>query len=540
MVGRINIASRLVVLVAVVLVISGLTGFVGLRGIYGTTQGLRTVFESNTVTLINLAQLLDSLYQQRNQVVAGMNAESSSVAEGPFKEAEKSVEQVGTTWKAFAAGAGAEEKALGDQFHKAWEKYLSDSRQTIDLARKGDYEAAMTLLKGDGARSFADARLALSKLMTLEQSQAREEFEKQQAAGQTTTRVVLSLLALGLLLSMLAAWFIIRSITRPLRQMQAVIGEIGQTSDFTRRVPVEGSDEVGSTAASFNGLMQTMQGALHVTLDNVGELSNASHALTISSQQLAATSARQTEAAAAIAATVEEVTSNISRMSEKGREAQDLSRQSGQISNQGGLIIHDAAATMTRMAGTVRSASDTIGELGKQSDRISSVVQVIKEVAEQTNLLALNAAIEAARAGEQGRGFAVVADEVRKLAERTTKATEEITQMIGAIQGSARLAVGAMNETVLSVDTSVSLAQQAGNAINQIKDGAEHVIAVVTEISSALARQSEASRGIETHVETMANTCDENSHAAEQTARSARSLEELASAMRTAAGQFRI
>ncbi|MDS4014554.1 MAG: methyl-accepting chemotaxis protein [Candidatus Accumulibacter sp.] len=540
MLGKINIGSRLALLVAIVLAISGLTGFIGLRGISATTQGLQTVYESNTLTLINLAEVLDGLYQQHNQLVIGMNAESSSAAEGPFKEAERAIEQVEKAWKLVLAAAGNEEKALSDEFVSARSKYLADSKATIDMARKGDYEAAMTMLKGDSARSFSATRQSLSKLMKLEQAQASSEFDKHAEAGRRTTIVVISLLSAGLVLSTIAAWFIIRSITRPLRQMQTVIGDIEQQSDFTRRVPVDGNDEVGSTASSFNALMQTMQGALHVILDNVGELSNASHTLTLSSQQFAGISARQAEAAGAIAVAVEEVTSNISRMSEEGGEANEISRQSGQISSQGGQIINDAAVTMKKMAQTVRSAADTITQLGMHSDRISNVVQVIREVAEQTNLLALNAAIEAARAGEQGRGFAVVADEVRKLAERTTKATEEITQMIGTIQGSARLAVGAMNETVLSVDTSVDLAQQAGNAINEIKGGAERVIAVVTEISSALARQTEASQGIGSHIETMVNTCEENSRAAEQTARSARSLEELANAMRTAAGQFRI
>ena len=540
MLGKINIGSRLALLVAIVLAISGLTGFIGLRGISATTQGLQTVYESNTLTLINLAEVLDGLYQQHNQLVIGMNAESSSAAEGPFKEAERAIEQVEKAWKLVLAAAGNEEKALSDEFVSARSKYLADSKATIDMARKGDYEAAMTMLKGDSARSFSATRQSLSKLMKLEQAQASSEFDKHAEAGRRTTIVVISLLSAGLVLSTIAAWFIIRSITRPLRQMQTVIGDIEQQSDFTRRVPVDGNDEVGSTASSFNALMQTMQGALHVILDNVGELSNASHTLTLSSQQFAGISARQAEAAGAIAVAVEEVTSNISRMSEEGGEANEISRQSGQISSQGGQIINDAAVTMKKMAQTVRSAADTITQLGMHSDRISNVVQVIREVAEQTNLLALNAAIEAARAGEQGRGFAAVADEVRKLAERTTKATEEITQMIGTIQGSARLAVGAMNETVLSVDTSVDLAQQAGNAINEIKGGAERVIAVVTEISSALARQTEASQGIGSHIETMVNTCEENSRAAEQTARSARSLEELANAMRTAAGQFRI
>ncbi len=234
------------------------------------------------------------------------------------------------------------------------------------------------------------------------------------------------------------------------------------------------------------------------------------------------------------------MTVGINHVSENAREAREISRKAGEHSSQGGAIIHDAVTMMTRMADTVRATSSTIGDLGQHSNRISSVVQVIKDVAEQTNLLALNAAIEAARAGEQGRGFAVVADEVRKLAERTTKATEEITQMIDAIQGSARNAVGTMSNAEAHVGSGVSLAQQAGEAINQIKDGAVHVIDVVSDISTALTEQTSASNDIAAHVETMAQMSEENSAAANRTAQAASRLENLANTMRAAVSQFKI
>jgi methyl-accepting chemotaxis protein len=241
-----------------------------------------------------------------------------------------------------------------------------------------------------------------------------------------------------------------------------------------------------------------------------------------------------------MAAAVEEMTVSINHVSDSAREAVEISRNSGKLSTEGGEITHKAAAEMSQIAETVRNTAQAIEELGQQSNQISSIVQVIKDVADQTNLLALNAAIEAARAGEQGRGFAVVADEVRKLAERTTKATEEITQMIASMQHSAHAAVATMETAVDQVGGGVTLANQAGSAIIQIKNGAEHVVDVVNDISSALAEQSSASNDIASQVEKVAQMTEENSAAAAETASAANTLHDLAGTMQTAVSRFRI
>jgi methyl-accepting chemotaxis protein len=343
-----------------------------------------------------------------------------------------------------------------------------------------------------------------------------------------------------LTLGLIVAWLIIRSITTPLNRMRATIGEVEKNGDFTQRIPASGHDEVGQTANSFNDLMTTLQSALRQVLDSVDQVSGATHTLSSSSSQVASSSAHQSEAASAMAATVEQVTVSINHVSESAREALEISRKSGELSSQGGNIIHNAATEMKQIAETVRLTSSTIEDLGQQSNQISSVVQVIKDVADQTNLLALNAAIEAARAGEQGRGFAVVADEVRKLAERTTKATEEITHMIATIQNSAHAAVARMGEAVEQVGGGVALAEQAGDAINQIKEGAGQVIAVVNDISSALVEQSSASNDIASHVEKVAQMSEENSAAAGETASAANHLEQLSGTMRAAVSRFRI
>ena len=195
---------------------------------------------------------------------------------------------------------------------------------------------------------------------------------------------------------------------------------------------------------------------------------------------------------------------------------------------------------MVRISETVQKTSLTIEEVGQHSHQISSIVQVIKEIAGQTNLLALNAAIEAARAGEQGRGFAVVADEVRKLAERTTNATEEISAMITAVQRSADAAVTAMSTSVEEVGSGASLARQAGDTIVQIKQGAGQVVDVVNSISSALHQQSGANNNLTQQVERVAEMTVETNQAAQETAREAEKLQELALDMQSAVGRFKI
>ena len=195
---------------------------------------------------------------------------------------------------------------------------------------------------------------------------------------------------------------------------------------------------------------------------------------------------------------------------------------------------------MDTISETVAKASEVIKALGEESQQISSVVQVIKEVADQTNLLALNAAIEAARAGEQGRGFAVVADEVRKLAERTAQSTGDISAMIGKIQVSATEAVEEMDLVVQQVEAGQSSAQEAGELIRHIHAEAQNVSAAVTGISNALREQSQASQDVARHVESIAQMTDENNAAAEETASGSKLLSKLAQEMAAVVAQFKI
>ncbi len=349
-----------------------------------------------------------------------------------------------------------------------------------------------------------------------------------------------AIIATQVLLSLLINYILHRFVSRPAGRLQMAITDISKTGDFTRRVEVSGNDEIGQTARSFNSLMESLQKAFGDIHDGIRKVADSSHSLSDSSRQLAKSSSSQSDAASAMAATVEQVTVSIAHVSEGAKEALRISRDSSERSERGGEIIQRAAEEMMKIADSVRQTSSSIENLGKQSNQISVIVNVIKEIADQTNLLALNAAIEAARAGEQGRGFAVVADEVRKLAERTAKSTQEITGMIAVMQNSSKAAVAEMSSMVSQVDEGVALARQAGDAIVQIKTESGDVTNTVEEISDALSEQSKASHDIAVQIEKVSQMIEMNSAAAEQTAFAATGLESLAEEMHATVSKFKV
>ena len=343
------------------------------------------------------------------------------------------------------------------------------------------------------------------------------------------------------LLFLVSINFILRKfVSDPTGRMRTAIVDISNTRDFTRRIAINSNDEIGQTARSFNEHMEGLQSAFRQLHEGIDKVANSSKSLSSYSYEVAEGSKNQSEATSVMAASVSQVTFGTSIVSAGAIEAVSLSNKSSELSEHGGQIIQRAAEEMSMIADSVRQTSSIIESLGEQSTQISSIVNVIKEVADQTNLLALNAAIEAARAGEQGRGFAVVADEVRKLAERTAKATQDVTTMISAIQNSSHTAVESMEQMVNQVECGVALAREAGEAITQIKSGSDQVAGMVSDISNSLSEQSKASDEIAAQIEKVTQMTEKNSNAANQESVAANDLEQLAVEMRATVDHFKI
>ncbi|MFC4159695.1 methyl-accepting chemotaxis protein [Chitinimonas lacunae] len=333
---------------------------------------------------------------------------------------------------------------------------------------------------------------------------------------------------------------IFRAVKVPLAVMEKTVERIGKELDFTQRVPVQSRDEVGMTVAAFNRLLDTWQQSLRELSSQAAGVARQADMMASTSREMSGNSSAASEAASNMAATVEQVTVSINHVADRAGEADNESRQSGRIADEGAQVIDATVAEINTIANTVHDAAAQIDALARESSNISAVVNVIKEVADQTNLLALNAAIEAARAGEQGRGFAVVADEVRKLAERTSVSTQEIGKLIGSIQQSADAAVARMREVVDRVGSGVAKAEETGMAIQKIRQGSDRVVVVVGDISRAIREQSAASVNIAQLVERIAQMSEEASSAAANTSTAADELKTLSDRMQSVVERYRI
>ena len=275
-------------------------------------------------------------------------------------------------------------------------------------------------------------------------------------------------------------------------------------------------------------------------LENAERIAEASSKASAASQQAAKSSENQSEAASAMAAAVEEMTVSITHINDSMHETLARARDAGIAASDGAQIIAQTHVEMDKIVATVGDASTAIDTLSSESSNISKILQVIKEVADQTNLLALNAAIEAARAGEQGRGFAVVADEVRKLSERTAVSTGEISQMVAAIQHSTRDVVAEVGRGVALVDEGVDSARMSGEAIAKLREMAQEVARIVASVNDTLREQSAASTDVAQKIESVAAQAEESSSIAQKTSQAAASMAETATGMQNLVARFRI
>jgi methyl-accepting chemotaxis protein len=345
---------------------------------------------------------------------------------------------------------------------------------------------------------------------------------------------------LGLLVLGLWGWSVYRHVVKPLAGVRDLVTKVESEKDFRTQATVSSQDEVGQVLDAFNRLLKAMRGAIHDMGESATDVSQTAHALRESSEALSKRVTTQSEAASNIASAMEEMTVSVSVVAGQAKDAKEASLQAGEMADNGAEVISHAAHEIDCIAEAVNRCSSLMNELEGHSQRINSVVSVIREVADQTNLLALNAAIEAARAGEQGRGFAVVADEVRKLAERTSLSTREIAETVGNIQSGTRLVKTSMEDAVASVERGVVRARDASDAIRQVNTHANQSTQQVTEISGAISEQSAALTEIAKQIEVIAQMAAENNNTAETSVNDANELNTVADRLKQTASQYRI
>ncbi len=369
---------------------------------------------------------------------------------------------------------------------------------------------------------------------------ARVEISFESVNATRTSAMLWSIfISAAFLLMALGATVMLGRVLQPLKDLAAK-AELVASGDLTVDIISTSTDEVGQLASSFMSMVERLRGTIGRLVEASAAVASASAEISASTEEMAAGAREQTTQVTAVAASVEHLSRTTSDNSRGAIGTAETARGARASAEEGGRVVEQSVHSMKRIAQVVQVSAETVRTLGKSSAQIGQIISVIDDIADQTNLLALNAAIEAARAGEQGRGFAVVADEVRKLAERTTTATKEIADMIQKIQTDTNDAVRSMEQGTTEVDNGIKLADAAGSSLRGIVSMSQTVTDMVAQIASASELQASASEQISKSVDGISSVARETATGIQQIARTAEDLNRLTENLQELIGQFRL
>ena len=460
-----------------------------------------------------------------------------------------------TTLEAEEHKAAAEMKAALDEYEKSMisddtdrqlhgearrtaNAYLDMANQALAQLKSGQRDAAAEQVLHGQQGGQADA--ALEKLMQYNEKLAHDLDEQGDAAMARPQWLAAGVMAAALALNLWLAVSLQRAVGQGVRGIRDTSSEVAESLNFTRRAAILRMDEMGQTGTAFNSLLERLQTNLRTLKHGASEVSQAASQIADSAEQLSDSASMQSDASSQVAAAVEELTVSINHVADRANETLSLANRSGQLARDGSRVIGETIQDIRDISQAVNTVSTSIHELTTHSAKVGDVVQMIRDVADQTNLLALNAAIEAARAGEQGRGFAVVADEVRKLAERTTSSVQEISTVISTIQQGAEAAVGSMQSSRALVGEVVEAANKASASMGGICDSAHTMQITIENITDALREQRGASTELARNVEAIAQMSEENSAAVASVASTAHNLVSVSDTLRASVSSFRV
>ncbi|HEH9401551.1 TPA: methyl-accepting chemotaxis protein [Aeromonas sobria] len=486
--------------------------------------------------------ILDARRSELAQVIGGLNKDMQEVSDrtATFNKAKQEFDQAAQKYGALPFST-AEEKQVYEQVVAAGAKYFAVHEQLLSAFTAGDLERVRSLRKNETRIALEEVGAKSYRLREIN-TEIADGMVKDIAAMYSNARtmsIIVSLAALGFVV--VIAWFLTGQIRNPVMVLLEQTRRVS-SGDLTSRIDMQqfNNDELGTLAKGFGEMQDNLRTLVSEVSGSVVQLSSATEEMSSVARQSASNMSAQQHELNQLATAMNEMQATVQEVSRNTSDAASAATSASETAEIGAKTVNDSILRIERVAGAIESTAVVIRQLGDDSRNIGMVLEVIRGIAEQTNLLALNAAIEAARAGEQGRGFAVVADEVRTLAKRTQDSTSQINTIIAELQQRAEQAGTTMLQSQELMNTTVSTAREAGASISQISGSVSSISHMNIQIATATEEQGAVSEELNRNVVNISHASEEVAAGANQMSQACNELNHLATQLQEMVRRFRV
>lgn len=532
---------KLVLGFTVLVALSVICGVLALQRIHQLSGMTRTLYEHPlTVTRASLEAYAGVIKMHRGMkdVALAKTAEQANAAARAVEQLEPLVLKHLARAEKHIIGAQWQGK-VGElrQLFVAWRPIRE---QVIAKFLANDFEGAAEITKNKGAAHVVALGKQFEDLVAYSSDRADGLYAESRKMAQSSEQMIVVLAGVSVLLGGLIAFFLNKSIVQRISLFRETIGLIEKDADLSRRIDITSEDEIGQAANAFNRMIVKFSTVLRDVNDSASSLASAATRVASVAKECRDNAEAQQEQLEQMATAMNEMASTVNEVAQSAGHAASSATNSTGKAREGQARVAANAEKIAQLSSDVRNASEVIAAVEQESLKIGGVLDVIRGIAEQTNLLALNAAIEAARAGEQGRGFAVVADEVRSLASRTQQSTTEIREMIERLQGSSQSAVRAMQQSCDKASSGVDEIRQTVGTLQEISDDVQHMNDLNVQIATASEEQAAVTEQLNQNVVSIRDNSEQNAAGAQRSEQASAELMQLANELRGLVGQFRL